>query len=222
MFPTFLVTLMLQVPSRITTYSEVSPWPWTTITHFQELHRMQEVKEICGEENAWSDKLQDGELTLICDKILEDFERWAGKQASSPGAGTGSGRKPYVNINFSFITPFFVYQDPEELWGSGWWQSDWIGVLVLNDFMKIKEGKERVGKKETRTVWERDCERGKREKRTSGRKSRCATVSKNNCLQMSGDLLQRRGIYTYSRETGGSRVRTDKWNYGRKYWDSIS
>lgn len=61
-------------------------------------------------ESAWSEKLQNGELILICDKSLEHFERWLSKQALQEPEKKN--QKPYVDINFLFIISFLVYQGP--------------------------------------------------------------------------------------------------------------
>ena len=61
-------------------------------------------------ESAWSEKLQNGELILICDKSLEHFERWLSKQALQEPEKKN--QKPYVDINFLFIISFLVYPGP--------------------------------------------------------------------------------------------------------------
>lgn len=57
---------------------------------------MQEVRGVCGKENASSEKVQHSELILISDKILE--------RASSLGVRIGSGGKKKILRQTKFLT----------------------------------------------------------------------------------------------------------------------
>lgn len=87
---------MVQSQSRDTTLPGVSLRPGATITYHQEWHRMQEVRGVCGKENASSEKVQHSELILISDKILE--------RASSLGVRIGSGGKKKILHQTKFLT----------------------------------------------------------------------------------------------------------------------
>ena len=143
--------------------------------------------------HAWSEKLQNGELILICDKSLEHFERWLSKQAlQEPGGG---GTLCWHQFLVYYLFPCLP-GPRKELRGPRWWQSDGIWVLVLNDITKVQDGKERGGKKETRTTskFERyNMKEGERErKELEGSLSVLVSqrsTENNNCFQVSGDLF---------------------------------